>query len=68
MRRVWEHKQGTADGFTKRYNVNKLVYFEEYEDVREAIHREKCIKDWKRQWKVELIEKVNPEWQDLYTI
>ncbi len=64
--RVWQHKQGLVEGFTKKYCVNKLVYFEEYEDVNEAIHREKCIKKWKRGWKLELIEKMNPEWNDLY--
>ena len=65
-RRFWEHKEGTAASFTKRYNVNKLVYLEEYGDVREAIHREKCIKRWKRDWKIELIKKMNPEWRDLF--
>jgi putative endonuclease len=64
--RVWQHKQGLVEGFTKRYAVNKLVYAEEYTDVNEAIHREKCVKEWKRNWKVELIEKANPEWSDLY--
>lgn len=65
--RIWQHKQGLVEGFTKKYSVNKLVYVEEYEDANEAIHREKCIKEWKRSWKVELIEKENPEWFDLYT-
>jgi putative endonuclease len=64
-KRLWEHRQGLADGFTKRYNVHKLVHAEEYQDVKEAIHREKCIKKWKRDWKIELIEKLNPEWNDL---
>lgn len=66
MKRVWEHKHGIGSKFTKRYNVNKLVYFEKYKDVHEAIHREKCIKEWRRSWKIELIEKMNPQWDDLY--
>lgn len=65
-RRIWEHRQGLADGFTKKYSVNKLVYLEEYGDINEAIRREKCIKEWKRSWKIELIEKSNPQWNDLY--
>lgn len=64
--RMWQHTEGTMDGFTKRYSVHKLVYFEEYQDVKEAIHREKCIKRWKRDWKIELIESMNPEWNDLF--
>ena len=64
-RRIWEHQQGLVAGFTRKYNVHKLVHVEEYTDVDEAIHREKCIKEWKRQWKVELIEKSNPEWKEL---
>ncbi len=66
MQRVWQHKQGMVEGFTKRYNVHKLVHFEEYGDVNEALHREKCIKKWERDWKIELIEKGNPAWNDLY--
>ena len=64
-KRIGEHKQGVVAGFTKRYNVHKLVHVEEYQDVNEAIHREKCIKRWKRDWKVELITKTNPDWNDL---
>ena len=67
MQRVWQHKQGIIGGFTKRYNVNKLVYFEQFQDIKEAIHREKCIKRWKRVWKEELIATLNPDWSDLYT-
>lgn len=66
MKRVVEHRQGVGSKFTKRYNVGKLVYFEGYKNVHEAIHREKCIKEWKRNWKIELIEKMNPEWNDLF--
>jgi putative endonuclease len=64
-RRVWEHKQKLVEGFTKRYNVNRLVYFEETPDVEAAIAREKQIKGWVRRKKIELIESVNPEWRDL---
>lgn len=64
-KRLWEHKEGVVGSFTKRYCVNKLVYAEEYQDVNKAIHREKCIKKWKRDWKVELVEKENPGWDDL---
>ncbi|MFA4994990.1 MAG: GIY-YIG nuclease family protein [Bdellovibrionales bacterium] len=65
-RRVSEHKTGATKGFTSRYKTHKLVYFEEYDDITEAIHREKCVKEWKREWKLELIEKFNPDWKDLY--
>jgi putative endonuclease len=64
--RVWEHKQKLVEGFTKRYNVDKLVYFEPCEDLEQALEREKQLKNWHRQWKVNLIEKSNPEWKDLY--
>ena len=64
-RRVFEHKSKTVKGFTSRYNVDKLMYFEEYSDINEAIKREKQLKKWNRQWKIDLIEKDNPEWKDL---
>ena len=64
-RRVGEHKQKKNAGFTARYNVNRLVYFEEYGDIREAIAREKQIKGWRRSKKVALIELLNPKWRDL---
>ena len=64
-RRVFEHKTGLVNGFTKKYSVNKLVYFESTNDVNAAILREKRLKKWKRQWKIELIEKLNPDWNDL---
>ncbi len=64
-RRVWEHKDGIAAGFTKRYGLNRLVWFEVHEDVTLAIAREKAIKTWRRAWKVRLIESVNPGWDDL---
>src|SRR4030042_4079921 len=63
--RVYQHKQKIIEGFTRKYNVTKLVYYETTNDIRGAILREKRIKKWKRQWKIELIEKVNPEWKDL---
>ena len=67
IRRVHEHKQGFVSSFTKRYKVHKLVYFETTPDIYSAIAREKQLKKWKRQWKIELIEKYNPSWEDLYT-
>ncbi len=64
-RRLYEHKNKLIEGFTSKYNVNKLVYFEETSDVKAAIQREKNLKKWKRQWKNELIEKLNPDYKDL---
>ena len=66
VRRVYGHKNGEIEGFTKKYRTDKLVYFEETADVLSAITREKRIKKWLRRWKIELIEKNNPEWRDLY--
>ncbi|MEE9209635.1 MAG: GIY-YIG nuclease family protein [Kiloniellales bacterium] len=66
VRRVYEHRQGQADGFTKKYNVKILAYFEMHSDIRHALQREKNIKHWRRAWKIALIEKANPEWKDLY--
>ena len=66
VRRVGEHKGGAVDGFTKRYRVDKLVFFEQLDDIKLAIMREKQIKKWYRKWKIELIEEQNPEWKDLY--
>ena len=66
VRRVWEHREGLIDGFTKQYGVTRLVYFECFEDVRQAIHREKRLKKWKREWKMNLIQETNVEWNDLY--
>ena len=65
-KRISEHKNDVAEGFTKRYGVHTLVYVEYLADIRAAIAREKQIKKWNRAWKVELIEKDNPEWRDLY--
>ena len=64
-KRVWEHKNGVVEGFTKRYFVHRLVYYEQTENVLSAIEREKRIKKWNREWKVRLIEEKNPEWKDL---
>ena len=66
VRRVYEHKNGLADGFTSRYSVHQLVWFDSTPSIEAAIHKEKQIKNWKREWKVTLIEKSNPEWLDLY--
>ena len=66
VRRIYEHKNDLVEGFSQEYAVHELVYFEACEDIRTAIEREKRIKKWNRQWKIELIEKNNPEWNDLY--
>ncbi len=66
IRRVYEHKNDLIDGFTKKYGVHSLVYYEQYDEVVNAIQREKRLKKWNRQWKIELIEKENPEWKDVY--
>ena len=65
-RRVWEHRQDLTPGFTRRYAVHRLVYFEQHPDIRDAITREKQLKKWNRAWKLELIEENNPTWDDLY--
>ena len=64
--RIFEHKNHLLPGFTDRYNVDKLVYFERHDNANDAIRREKRVKDWKRNWKKDLIEKYNPLWRDLY--
>ncbi len=66
IRRVFEHKQGVVQGFTKRHSVKDLVWFEAHESIEAAIHREKRLKKWPRYWKMHLIEKANPSWKDLY--
>lgn len=66
IKRVYEHKNDLIDGFTKKYKVHALVYYETAEDITSAITREKQLKKWNRAWKVDLIEKDNPEWIDLY--
>ena len=66
IKRVWEHKNNLVEGFTKRYGVHILVWYELHPSMESAINREKAMKEWKRKWKVELIERLNPDWQDLY--
>ena len=66
VQRVWNHKNDVHEGFTKRYQVHRLVYFEEHQAIRDAIIREKQIKRWKQAWKIRLIEEMNPEWRDLF--
>jgi putative endonuclease len=65
-KRVWEHKNNIVEGFTKEYRVHHLVWFELHESMESAILREKRLKEWKRKWKLALIERTNPNWQDLY--
>jgi putative endonuclease len=66
LRRVWQHKNDVHGGFTKKYRVHRLVWYETTTDIEKAIQREKPMKKWRRQWKIELIEKKNPNWDDLY--
>ena len=66
IKRTWEHKNDSVEGFTKRYRVHRLVYYELHEDMESAIRREKQMKKWNRCWKLELIEKQNPDWRDLW--
>jgi putative endonuclease len=66
IRRVHEHKEGLVEGFTGKYAVKDLVWFESTPSIEAAIHKEKQIKNWKREWKIGLIEKENPHWRDLY--
>jgi putative endonuclease len=65
-RRAFEHREGLINGFTKRYGLKKLIYFERFDDIQYAIQHEKSIKHWPRAWKVRLIHGSNPEWDDLY--
>ncbi len=66
VRRTYEHREGLIDGFTRRYRLKRLVYFEQFDDPYTAIQREKNVKHWSRAWKVALIEKQNRDWRDLY--
>jgi putative endonuclease len=66
VRRIYEHREGLVDGFTKKYALHRLVYFEQFDDVENAIRREKRLKSWNRAWKIRLIEQNNPNWIDLY--
>jgi len=65
-KRVWEHKKKLVEGFTSKYNVSKLVYYEMFQEVEKAIEREKRLKTWKREWKERIINEMNPDWKDLY--
>jgi putative endonuclease len=64
-RRLYEHRNNLIEGFTNKYNVHHLVYYDDVNDIQAALQREKQLKRWSRKWKIELIEKVNPEWRDL---
>jgi putative endonuclease len=66
IKRIYEHKQGFVEGFTKRYDAHMLVWYEVYSSIDDAITREKNLKNWHRKWKIALIEEMNPEWEDLY--
>ena len=66
IKRIYQHRNNLSEGFTKKYKVHRLVYFETTPSIKGAIQREKQLKQWHRQWKIELIEKDNPEWIDLY--
>jgi len=66
IKRVYEHRNNLVEGFTKRYGVHKLIYYEIYSDIYDAIEREKRMKKWNRGWKINLIKKSNPNWEDLY--
>jgi putative endonuclease len=66
VRRAWEHRNGVVEGFTARYGLKRLVWYERHEDIRTAIQRERTIKHWSRAWKVRLIHQNNPDWTDLY--
>jgi putative endonuclease len=65
VKRVYEHKNKLADGFTKKYNLHKLVHYEIFDSIEDAIKREKQLKNWRRDWKIELVTKNNPQWEDL---
>lgn len=66
VRRVWKHRQGSVDGFSKQYGVKQLVWYEVHDEIYQAITREKQIKAWKRTWKINMIHAFNPQWRDLY--
>lgn len=66
VKRVWEHRNGVVPGFTRKYGCKLLVWYDAYDDLQEARHRELQMKKWKRQWKLSTIELMNPEWRDLY--
>ena len=65
-KRAWEHREGMIEGFTKKYGCKLLVWFEQHDDIEEAIRRERQMKEWKRAWKLRVIEEQNPDWNDLF--
>lgn len=67
QKRIWEHREEVTEGFTKKYSVHRLVYYESHATMESAIMREKDLKGWSRDWKIKLIEKMNPKWEDLFT-
>ncbi len=67
IKRIWEHKSKVVEGFTKKYNLNKLVYYEVSDNIESAINREKQLKKWHRQWKINLVKEFNPTFEDLYS-
>ena len=67
IKRIWQHRNNVVQGFTKRYSIHQLVYYELHDTMESAISKEKTLKNWKRAWKLQLIERSNPNWQDLYT-
>jgi putative endonuclease len=67
IRRVYEHREKITPGFTSKYNVNRLVWFDQTDSIEAAIQHEKRLKHWQRAWKIEMIEKANPQWEDLYS-
>ena len=68
IKRIWEHKNNLVEGFTERYGIHQLVWYELHDTMKSAIDREKRLKEWKRRWKARLIESANPNWEDLYHI
>jgi putative endonuclease len=66
VKRVWQHREGLADGFTKKYHVKCLVWYEIHEEIMAAVTREKQLKEWRREWKIQLIHEQNRQWRDLY--
>ncbi|NCP04545.1 MAG: endonuclease [Nitrospirae bacterium CG_4_10_14_3_um_filter_53_41] len=66
IKRIWQHKNKLVEGFTEKYGVDKLVYYEQFEDAEYALNREKRLKKYNRKWKMDMIEKLNPDWKDLY--
>ncbi|WP_394727470.1 GIY-YIG nuclease family protein [Altererythrobacter sp. GH1-8] len=67
-KRAWEHREGIIEGFTKKYGCKMLVWFEQHDDIEEAIRRERQLKEWKRAWKLRVIEEMNPDWDDLFEL